>query len=228
MSVIFNQPQGLGDIIFCMRIAYNLLDNGHEEVLWPINPIYENIQKHFPRIKFIPIKELNVNFDRPDFYDIKFRGKDYTVIPMLYSNDICETAYYDCMRSKYLLSGMDMETWRGIEWIPDFEACKKIFLMHESDKPLINRYFTTGSKYKSDIKVKGNEMTTLPGYTMFDWAGMIMSATEIHTVGTSLNYLIELLRPKCPIHVYVRKPVEKDFKNYDYIFSKDLDYHFHL
>lgn len=227
MSVIINQFQGLGDIIFCMKIAEYLLSIGHEKIIWPVNPIYLDIQKHFPKIQFVNKETFNIDYNRRDFYDLNLLGESFTVIPLRFSDSICKVPYYDCMRSKYMLSGLDMSTWRDIDFVIDDKKSNELFERFGSGV-LVNRYFTTGSNMQIDIKANGIEMQTIKGYTLFDWSKVIMNATEIHTVGTSINYLIELLKPKCPIHLYTRKPQEKDFKNYNYILSKDLDYRFHL
>ena len=51
-TIIVNQPHGLGDIIFIQTILNKLVKDGYNVIL-PVVPIYENIQKHFPNIKII-------------------------------------------------------------------------------------------------------------------------------------------------------------------------------
>ena len=59
-----------------------------------------------------------------------------------------------------------------------------------------------------------------------DWGRVIENASAMHTVGTSINYIIELLPTKArQIHLYPRIPQEKNFDNYDYLLSKDYIFH---
>ena len=50
----------------------------------------------------------------------------------------------------------------------------------------------------------------IEGFTLLDWGKVIESASEIHTVSTSLIYMIEVLykKPMQNIHIYQR-PIDK-------------------
>ena len=64
-------------------------------------------------------------------------------------------------------------------------------------------------------------MTSISGFSLFDWHLVIEKATEIHTVGTSINYLIELLDINSKeVNLYKRLPDENHFHNYDYILKR--------
>ena len=64
-------------------------------------------------------------------------------------------------------------------------------------------------------------MRSIPGFSLFDWSLVIEKATEIHTVGTSINYLIELLEIEGKeVVLYKRLPDENHYENYDYILEK--------
>jgi hypothetical protein len=79
-----------------------------------------------------------------------------------------------------------------------------------------------------DLDQRNIEMEPVEGFTMMDWYLVIMAASSIHTVGTSIIYLLELLNLKkeTQIHIYLREPDEKDFANYEYIMKKH-SYIFH-
>jgi hypothetical protein len=61
-------------------------------------------------------------------------------------------------------------------------------------------------------------MRQIEGFSLFDWAKVLEGAKEIHTVSTSVLYILDLLETG-PVHVYVRAPNEKDHSFYDYIFT---------
>ena len=232
MSVVINQPQGLGDIIFCMAIAEQLKSLGHDRVIWPVNSVYKNIAKHFPQVDIIDINLCRIDYNRKDFYETP---EGYTVIPLRWSESLMKVRTTECMRSKYLMAGLDMELWRTCtvkrDYLNELALMKRLGIVEGDVFALVNTHFKTSNKGLVRInnpKMRVIDMKTIEGFTMIDWSSIIELATEIHTVGTSINYLIELLQPKArSIHVYVRHPDERDFKNYDYIFSEKLPYVFH-
>lgn len=224
------QSFGLGDIIFCQKLVKDWILEGHS-VVWGVEPQYVSIGKHFPNAKYVDKNTLSIDYNSK----IAYKDGENLIVPLRWSVEHCNVPYKDCMKSKFMMFGKDWTKWKEFDMLRDYENEAKLFNLlgiEPGEKyNLINTFFT-GENRESNIQVNGNVrnimMNTLPGYTLLDWSKIIENANEIHTVGTSINYLIELLEPKCPIHLYVRKPIEKDFKNYDYILSEKLDYHFHL
>lgn len=232
-TIVINQPRGLGDIIFSMRAVLDFA-NGRK-IIWPVVEGFEDIQKHFPDIEFVNWKSLKINYDIREEYQ-----SDYgLVIPLRFSDSICQVKYFDCMKSKYMYFSSDWNNWKNINVIRDVDKEEDLYntiTKNFGDKKynLINTNFRTDKSGKANNIVPHNNyidvyMDTLPGYTLVDWSKVIENAENIYTVGTSINYLIELLNPKAKqIHLYVRRPEEADFKNYEYILSKDKPYIFHL
>lgn len=245
MNYIFNQPRGLGDILFIMKIAQEEVAKGNRVII-PVDSHYTDIQKHFPEVKIIDRKSFNLNHEIQHVYNID----EYSVIPFRFANDILRVPYTDCMKAKYwywdllkngvwtniMSDGNSWKRWRDFTYIRDLENEKKLFdYLNPKGLPynFINRNFRTNFSGKSPIKVDNGllniEMRYLKGFTLLDWGIILERAENIHTVGTSINYLIEKLDIKAPINLYVRKPEEKDFKNYDYILdTENKNYIFHL
>lgn len=245
MNYIFNQPRGLGDILFIMKIAQEEVQKGNY-VLIPVDSQYMDIQKHFPEIEIVDKNFSPLDINIREVYDFKFTKESWTVIPFRFANDILRVPYTDCMKAKYwywnIIHNPGVKTQSDI-WQRWREYTFKRFPEHEKDlinylnpsgKPfnLINRNFRTNFTGKSQIKVDNGllniEMRYIKGFTLLDWALVLEKASNIFTVGTSINYLIEKLDIKCPIHLYCRKPEEFDFKNYDYILdTENKTYIFH-
>ena len=93
----------------------------------------------------------------------------------------------------------------------------------------VNKRDASNEKRRIETEETGElpiiEMENIEGYSLFDWTSVILNATEIHTVSTSLLFMFEMLPITCPIHLYVRKPMEKDFSFVDYIFTRDYILH---
>ena len=93
---------------------------------------------------------------------------------------------------------------------------------------LVNRNWKSDGKSKSNFECKTSgkviEMTMKPGYSLFDWSKVIESATEIHTISTSIVYILELLDIKCEkCYIYKRIPNEQNHDNYKYLMKKHID-----
>ncbi len=64
-------------------------------------------------------------------------------------------------------------------------------------------------------------LQVIDGYSLFDWSSCLENANHIHTVSTSIIYLLEMLDLTAKeVHLYPRKPIETDFKNIDYLLQK--------
>lgn len=234
-TLIINQPRGLGDILFSMKAIQDFIESGHK-VVWPVVKEYVSIQKHFPDITFIDWQVFKMDYNRSDEYYL-YEGT--RVIPLRFSDSICKVKYTDCMKSKYLFFKKDWEEWKDIKYHRDKEA--ELYLYN---KILVDNGILVGEKYNIINKHFRTEMTGIhnivpdnafrsinikpeDGFTMIDWSMLLEKAEHIYTVGTSINYLIELLDIKAKyIYLYIRRPDEKDFKNYDYVLSKDKPYVF--
>ena len=53
MKYIFNQFQGLGDILFCEPIARYFYKNGINQIIWPINEEFLWLNEYLPYINFV-------------------------------------------------------------------------------------------------------------------------------------------------------------------------------
>jgi hypothetical protein len=130
----------------------------------------------------------------------------------------------------------DWRRWRESSWVRDTPKEDELFYevmgLKDGEKfNLINATFRNDLSGWVSVQVRNDyrnvELKTLQGFTLLDWCKVIENASTIHTVSTSINYLIELLDLKASeIHLYVRKPDERDFRNIDYLFSKRYRLHY--
>ena len=223
--IIINQPTGLGDILFTVPIARHFIEQG-EKVVYPYDPIFGNIEKHFPDIQFIPKQFLNIDYNRRT--EIEVGG--VRIIPMRWSNGNGEVTP-GTMRSKYSLVDLPMDLWRSLTWVEDKPKQKELSKLLKLPKQyiLLNRTWHHTNRFcdlfiHNPKKLPIVKMEVLPGFTLIDWCEVMRNATEFHTVGTSNIYLIELMKMKGVVHLY-RRPNERDFKNYDYLLTKNYIFH---
>ena len=130
---------------------------------------------------------------------------------------------------------MELEDWRKFTWFR--HRWKEEKLMEElgiskGDKYiLVNRnYYSFENKTvkinKLPSKIKIIEMDFIDGYNLLDWATTIENAETIHTVNTSIIYLLETLDLRAEkIHLYSRNVKKRDFQQIEYLLSKNYIKH---
>lgn len=229
--VVINQPFGLGDFLFCIPIARDYIKEGYK-VIWPVVPQYQNIGKHFPDITFINKDNLKIDIERKDEYELN----GMRVIPLRWSYELIKVPFRDCMKSKYMMFGKDWKRWRESTWVRDTEKEDELFYkvlgLHDgAEYNLVNNMFRSDASGKALVNVvngyKNIPLRNIEGFTLLDWGKVLENAMNIYTVSTSINYIIELLDLKAKeIHLYCRKPDERNFNNIDYIFTKEYKLHY--
>ncbi len=224
MIVVPIQAWGLGDIIFEQTAVHKLAKGS--PVLWPVQKSFvEGLQRAYPHISFVDADTVWIDYDRKDDY-IK---NNMRFIPFRWCDTNMQVPYSRCMEVKYTYFGLDYTTWkekamwtryRGKEQeLYDLLGCGI------DGYNLVNMTFGSQSQLKVPIPIDNHmrtiEMKTIEGFSLFDWAAVIEGATTIHTVSTSIIFLLEQLDLwATEVHLYPRRPIEVDFRTIDYILER--------
>lgn len=230
-TILLLQAWGLGDILWSQSIAHKFIEQGYK-VVWPVkNDYFEGLCNAYPQIHWVPDSIV-----RPEIFMIKekieFEGM--TIAPIRWSNSFMDVPYKDVMRAKYDMYDMQWQEWKNhAQWVRNFnkevELYKELGLQPGEKYNLINTRFGSGVEKNIEIRCnngyKNIELKILPGYSIFDWAKIILEAQEIHTVSTSLLFMLEVMPLFQPIHLYCRKPIESDFKFVEFLFTKPYILH---
>jgi hypothetical protein len=201
MQYVIDQPFGIGDILFLTPIAIDLQQE--HDVIWPIQDEFMWLKDYFD-INFAPISTWHDN-------------NKYIQIPFRNAQSILNHKY--TMSAKYNLVHLDHNEWKKLKWKRNIkkenELYYEILRLNDNDEySLVNcNYAAPNLNYKSNINIaKGNRiyLKYINGFTLLDWAKVIENASEIHTVSTSLNYIVEVLYKKdmYNVHIYQR-PIDK-------------------
>lgn len=229
-KVIMMQAYGLGDIIFCQQIALILHMNGWN-VEWPVQKQFlEGLQRSYPLVNFIDEAKSSIDFNKKTLH----KHGSSLVIPIRWSYQILKVPMTQCMTSKYDLFNLDWKAWKlGGVWERDKEKEQELLkLVNPSGYRfnLINKHFRSDGSGVARINVNNGlmnvNMMAIPGFSLFDWAGVIEAAHEVHTVSTSILYIVEILQR--PTHFYVRRPADRrdrgtreiDHRNTKHLLSK--------
>lgn len=221
----------LGDAIWAQTLIREL-SNG-KPILWGIESQFvEGLQRAYPDIFWIDVKSLNNDYQK-FLLDCVIGG--VRVIPIGHSNTIMKVPYKQVMRAKYDMYEVDFNTWRNTMYQRDNEREDRLYrevlgLEYGQKYNLINKHYRSDGSGIVNIKIdnpyRNVEMQNIKGYSLFDWSYVIENATEIHTVSTSILFIMELLELKTDTpHLYCRKPEEHNFENVDYIFTKNYQLH---
>lgn len=214
-----------------MSIAQKWIDEGHS-ITWPVLPHFvEGLKAAYNNIEWLDYRNINVDYQKRDEHDHWFNGILYRVVPLRWANEILGREYKFCMKSKYDLLQMDWTKWKEKAMWQRNEEREEV-IMEETganwwvEYTVVNRFFGSDSQFQCNIPVEGIEMDIKKGYSLFDYAKLLENATYIHVANSSILYFLELLDLKAKeIHLYCRKPLEKDFKNTSYLFTKPYILH---
>ena len=225
MIIVPNQFFGIGDVIWEQTLVRSLA--GNNKILWPVMPQFvEGLNRAYPDdMTFIDYNLLKLDYDRKDHYV----AGDMSVLPLRWADHLLKVPYSDCMKSKYMMYGMDWEMWDdNAMWFQDSNKENELFQILGCEPrcyQLVNVNFGSDSVHKINIPTHNMlpvvEMRTIPGFSLFDWTKVICNAAEIHTVSTSIIYMLEQLNILAKeVHLYPRKPHEHDFRNIEYIIKR--------
>ena len=232
-KIFINQPRFLGDILFVMSIAQHYSVNGHE-VLFPIEDSYLEdtpFEKYFPGIRFIPLRNFSDFAIYRGLENIKIEDEKKVVLNLINTD-----RYKNHMGEKYSLLNFPTEMWRKIRIKRNLDSeeklLKKLGIKNDEKFNLINEYYSNKkTKYmnpKTGNNFKNIYLEKIEGFNLIDWMGVIEKASSIHTVHTSIQYLIDIMDDiTTELHIYPRVEIYEPHSYYDYLFSKKYIYHSH-
>jgi hypothetical protein len=193
MSYCINEPGCLGDILFTIKIAEKLSEDG--EVFWNIAPCFW--ESGINRVQTSEKVHIGPNVERfvSDAQQIKL-------------TDLTDRSDSNLMIKKYESVNIEWEDWKDyLNYTRDLETEKNLkeFLgIVDGEKfILVNEYYGNNQIH---LGVKKGIPENYPGKviefkvfneaTIFDWCSIFEEAEEIHTVDTSIQFVIETLELK--------------------------------
>ena len=230
--IFIDQPRFLGDIIFVMAIAQKYVNDGYL-VEFPIDDQYlgpHGIQKYFPNVNLLRLSEYS-NYYK--YHNSKIL-EDATHKYFLLSDSTYRSVARKHMQGKYLFIGLNFETWRTIKIARDYEMEEKLMSVVGVEKGekfnLVNEYYSDEKIAKMRVVVDNNYrniyMSKIPGFSIFDWMGLIEKAESIHTVHTALHYLLDIMpNITSNLHIYLRSGIYEPHSYYKDLFQKKYVYH---
>jgi len=207
-SCFIYQPHGIGDILFVQKIVHYYKTLGYK-IIFPIIEYYqwaipylaqENVEfpiftndrqiiepfEHSDQIDYL-MKATGALFRRP------VHALDFVYLPcgastLDYKNDL--------MKSKYTVCDMDHSNWQNyIKINRNYEKENELYYrlgLRENDEYILVNEHSSGQHVEINPPGRIIKMSTISGYSFFDWIKVIENASRVLTIDTSLVYLVEI------------------------------------
>lgn len=229
--LVIQQYFGLGDVIWGQTIANDFVKAGYK-VIWPVLPaLVEGLNRAYPDVVFVDHTKFFVDYENKEFKEID----GMLMLPMRYSESLMGKPYKFHMESKYSFLGKDWRTWvEGAKFQrnrqKEEELMRAVGVNWDEKYNLVSTVFGNRGQHKIDINVnneyKNIELKNIPGYSLFDWSGIIEFAETIHAVSSASLYIFELLELVAKeAHIYNRTPIEPNLDYVRFLFSKPYILH---
>jgi hypothetical protein len=210
-TVYIDQHGRFGDILFTIPIVKRLEEKGYE-VKFYINSRYKDLIDHFP----------DVNFKVYEGSVVPLPKEPCMLLPLWHAKQYLKEkgdfSYNDLMTGKYKMyndvfnDNINQNTyWHSLKFKRFPEKEKKlmeILKIKEEDKyVLINENYHWDKKIEIKIgtSFKKIYMNKINGFDLIDWSLVLENAKEIHTVETSIMYLVDRLKTTDKLFLYPRK-----------------------
>jgi hypothetical protein len=213
-NCLINQPGGLGDIMFVQPIVDNYISQGYL-VHYPVLSEYYYIKDYIIKENLIWYDVRNDPFPLQEKYwsGLEFKDENNIYVPLEYSDVYINSNGPNV--AKYFYTNTPLGDWRKhLKINRNIEREKLLIDTYNlyGDYIIVNKTFT-GRPYEREIKVESNlpihimnwEEDKKNNFNVFDWISALQSAKEIHTVGTSICYLIDKYCHNNEIYIYERR-----------------------
>lgn len=235
-TLLIRQPAGIGDILFCMKIAKIYQDKGYD-ILWPINDNHMYLNNYLKKnFQFVP---MSSNFLGKDLFKLNIKNvidtHDFLFLPLEVASHILPG---HPMEMKYKLSNVDMGGYQEffeftrnkqredelffnkldlMDGISKYKLCNRNYASLPDVRHFNSSFINTGGKeYQVDMIVS-------EGSHVFDWCKVVENSSEFHTVGTSITFLCEHLNVSNTKLFMYRRPENtiSQFREDSKLFKKD-------
>lgn len=208
-TCLIKQPIGLGDVFYLQKFATILVNSGYE-IIWPLRDDVIWI-RDYVKTEGVSFCKLSEDFVGKEFYysgQFVVEKDDFLFI----SPDGFKLPDRRIMDSKYCLINSSDEDWYNYFFFTrNTEKENKLFyevLGLSDDSEYIFWNNLAGVEFRTS-NVLDNISFDLPivklqiieGYTVFDWCKVFENASEIHTVHTGINYIIDKLTIKAKKYI---------------------------
>ncbi len=227
---IINQMAGLGDILFCQKIATLAKQQyGCNKVIWPVDEVYKYLSEYIESDStFIYEKsfEFMAGFDIINTDDILY-------VPLCTSDRVIsgdDPRAHGHIKYKFFFD-TDYKDWKDYFSIKRNSQREALIRDRLGINPgeqynFINCNYGTPPNYLANSISPNNGLRNIymqiySDVNIFDWLGVIEDAREIHTMETSLYYIIEKMNIENNVFIYSKYKAQYPGYLDDYGYMRD-------
>jgi hypothetical protein len=211
---IIGQPGGLGDIMFIQPIIDKYIKDGYE-VHYPV------LSEYYPIVKEYIVKDKLIWHDENSSFPLRerwgwpqeFNDGENIYLPLMDADNYIISNAPNI--AKYFYTNTPLSDWRNsLDIKRNYEreeALIKKYNLYE-DYIIVNEEFTSIPFIRpiiidSDMPVHRMswEQDKENGFNIFDWISALQNAKQIHSVGTSLCYIVDKYCLDNEIFIYERR-----------------------
>jgi hypothetical protein len=235
-KITINQFHSIGDIIFIEPIIRTLIQCGYQVSL----PIRDHLMWMAPYFEFYKRNVFRQMSNDPDFVDHHFCKPDY--MPLRFANQILRgldlndhSDLENMMLDKYRLAEKQnilagKSDWHDIQIKFNYEKGDQLFakIYNGVDYVFVNEMSQAGNISIDTGNENTIKMQQIDGFTLFDWFILMLEAKEIHTVSTSILFVLQALHNDGheipPVFIYPRPNYDglRGIKNLDFSYNFKL------
>lgn len=206
------QPAGLGDILFTLKIAYRLKERGYS-IVWPVIKEFGWLGNYIKGIDFCSLDSDFKNKDKYNCTETTINGDD-VIVPLQDADRMFPKM--SVMLAKYEFVGLPYEGWQDFikierNYEKEQELIELVDIKPNQEYTFVNNTFGS-PPYSVECMHMSNlsfntpviQMRNIPGFSVFDWLGVIEKCRTVHTTDTCTIYLIETLPVEQQLYMYSR------------------------
>jgi hypothetical protein len=217
-TCLIYQPVGLGDILWIQKIVDVIIDDGYQ-VFFPVEDVYfDMVSTSITKTNLFWVR-VSDEFPLKKFFGTSsvHQTENELYLPISFA----DRYFPQCsvMLSKYYFLDVALSDYRKhFEITRNYGREKKLIDTYalKNEFVLVNKSFGTNPRqrefdYKSDklTHVMNIDEDKKNGFNLFDWIGAIEQASEIHTVETSLCYLVDKYATTEKLYMYEKRVNEE-------------------
>lgn len=210
------QPAGLGDILFCQKIATKIKEKGYN-VIWPVASVYNYINNYIDGVVFDDINKYDW-FNSCGINIVQINDNGDIFVPLQDADKSVKTD--SLMVSKYNFININYDDWYNYlkinrNYNRENQLMGELNIQPGDDYDVVCNTFgtpptTVACSYmdkhiKNIIQTRKTiQMFNSSKYNVFDWIGVLENSNTIYTTDTCFIYLIEALNLGKQLFMYSR------------------------
>lgn len=202
--MVINQFHAIGDILFIEPICRHFWIITGEKPILPIRDHLMWLANYIESADFRPMSKFELDYEsietsNPSYLPLRFANQ---ILRNLEKDD--HSDFSNTMPDKYELLGIHSSNWLLLDLRFDLKKCRLLYeKVNPNSEPyiLVNEHSQAGIipiNPKTDLKVI--KMHQIEGFTVLDWALLMLFATENHHVSTCTFYILQAIANKFPLN----------------------------